>query len=65
MSLLDWITSQDKESTLDRIVDQCTKALENFDDKHYDNVRREINQTKETADNQSMKEVCVNLSLSA
>ena len=57
VSLLDWITSQDKASTLDRIVEQCGKALESLSDSQYEAVCMEIAQTNETWAQDLMKEV--------
>ena len=54
---MDWITSQDKASTLDRIVEQCGKALESLSDNQYEAVCMEIAQTDETWAQDLMKEV--------
>ena len=56
-SLLDWISSQDEQSSLDQIADQCIKALERLDEKLFDSILREIDSTKENTNKQSMKEV--------
>ncbi|KAL5016944.1 hypothetical protein ScPMuIL_006533 [Solemya velum] len=56
-SLFDWINSQDPHHSLQDMVDQCKKVIDQFDDQVLNAILMDVEQTFEAVSNQNMKEV--------
>ncbi|KAJ8306226.1 hypothetical protein KUTeg_016771, partial [Tegillarca granosa] len=56
-SLLDWISSQDPQHSLQDMIDQCLKATEQLDQSVLETLTSEVQETFKQVHNPSMKEV--------
>lgn len=57
ISLLQWISSKDNQTSLEQITDHCINGLNKIDKNTYDNLNAEIEKVLEAVNNSQMKEV--------
>jgi len=57
LSLLRWISAKDNQSSLEQVADQCSRGLEQFDERLMENLKAEVNVAIENAKKQDMKEI--------
>ncbi|XP_067123333.1 RB1-inducible coiled-coil protein 1 isoform X2 [Centruroides vittatus] len=57
ISLLQWISSKDNQSSLEQITDHCINGLNKIDKNTFDNLHVDIQKALEAVDNSQMKEV--------
>lgn len=57
LSLLKWISAKDNQSSLEQVADQCSRGLEQFDEKVMETLKGEVNGAVEAANKQDMKEI--------
>jgi len=57
LSLLRWISAKDNQSSLEQVADQCSRGLEQFDERLMASLKAEVNVAIESAKKQDMKEI--------
>lgn len=57
LSLLRWISAKDNQSSLEQVAEQCTRGLEQFDEKVMEALKTEVNAAIDSANKQDMKEI--------
>ncbi|XP_076634398.1 autophagy-related 17 isoform X3 [Colletes latitarsis] len=57
LSLLRWISAKDNQSSLEQVAEQCSRGLEQFDEKMMEALKVEVNATIDHANKQDMKEI--------
>lgn len=57
LSLLRWISAKDNQSSLEQVADQCSRGLEQFDERVMQSLKAEANAAIENANKQDMKEI--------
>ncbi|KAK3908461.1 RB1-inducible coiled-coil protein 1 [Frankliniella fusca] len=57
VTLLQWISTKDNQSTLEQMVDQCARGLEQLDERVLENLRAEVQSALEAATKVDMKEI--------
>lgn len=57
MTLLQWISAADNKSSLDQVAEQCSRGLEQLDEKVIESLRTEVKTALDVANNSEMKEV--------
>uniref|UniRef100_A0A131XVB8 RB1-inducible coiled-coil protein 1 n=1 Tax=Ixodes ricinus TaxID=34613 RepID=A0A131XVB8_IXORI len=55
--LLDWIHSQDSQTTLDKVAAQCVQSLKQLNDATLEKVKADVESTLASVDNPTMKEI--------
>lgn len=55
--LLDWIHSQDSQTTLDKVAAQCVQTLKQLNDDTLEKVKADVESTLASVDNATMKEI--------
>ena len=56
-SLLKWISAKDNQSTLEQVAEQCSRGLEQFNERVMESLMTDANAAIESAKNQDMKEI--------
>ncbi|XP_014479301.1 PREDICTED: RB1-inducible coiled-coil protein 1 isoform X3 [Dinoponera quadriceps] len=57
LSLLRWISAKDNQSSLEQVADQCSRGLEQFDERVMQSLKAEVNAAIDNANKQDMKEI--------
>ncbi|XP_032454955.1 RB1-inducible coiled-coil protein 1 isoform X8 [Nasonia vitripennis] len=57
LSLLKWISAKDNQSSLEQVADQCSRGLEQFDERVMEALKNEVSSAIEAANMQDMKEI--------
>ncbi|CAL1682110.1 unnamed protein product [Lasius platythorax] len=57
LSLLRWISAKDNQSSLEQVADQCSRGLEQFDERLMQALKAEVNAAIDSANKQDMKEI--------
>ncbi|XP_032666874.1 RB1-inducible coiled-coil protein 1 isoform X2 [Odontomachus brunneus] len=57
LSLLRWISAKDNQSSLEQVADQCSRGLEQFDERVMQSLKTEVNAAIDNANKQDMKEI--------
>ncbi|XP_026825650.1 RB1-inducible coiled-coil protein 1 isoform X3 [Ooceraea biroi] len=57
LSLLRWISAKDNQSSLEQVADQCSRGLEQFDERLMETLKAEVNAAIDNAKKQDMKEI--------
>ncbi|RWS26796.1 RB1-inducible coiled-coil protein 1-like protein [Leptotrombidium deliense] len=57
LSLLQWISQKDEQSSLEQVAEQCLRSLEQFDESSLQKIEEEVKQTLESVNNRDMKEI--------
>ncbi|XP_029660721.1 RB1-inducible coiled-coil protein 1 isoform X2 [Formica exsecta] len=57
LSLLRWISAKDNQSSLEQVADQCSRGLEQFDERLMEALKAEVNAGMDNANKQDMKEI--------
>lgn len=57
LSLLRWISAKDNQSSLEQVADQCSRGLEQFDERLMEALKAEVNAAIDNANKQDMKEI--------
>ncbi|XP_011871061.1 PREDICTED: RB1-inducible coiled-coil protein 1 isoform X2 [Vollenhovia emeryi] len=57
LSLLRWISAKDNQSSLEQVADQCSRGLEQFDERLMQALKAEVNAAIDNANKQDMKEI--------
>ncbi|XP_067213195.1 RB1-inducible coiled-coil protein 1 isoform X2 [Linepithema humile] len=57
LSLLRWISAKDNQSSLEQVADQCSRGLEQFDERLMQALKAEVNTAIDNANKQEMKEI--------
>ncbi|XP_076244225.1 autophagy-related 17 isoform X1 [Calliopsis andreniformis] len=57
LSLLRWISAKDNQSSLEQVADQCSRGLEQFDERVMEALKTEVNAAIDSANKQDMKEI--------
>ncbi|XP_046746748.1 RB1-inducible coiled-coil protein 1 isoform X2 [Diprion similis] len=57
LSLLRWISAKDNQSSLEQVAEQCSRGLEQFDERVMESLKSEVNSAIEAANKQDMKEI--------
>ncbi|XP_012255239.2 RB1-inducible coiled-coil protein 1 isoform X2 [Athalia rosae] len=57
LSLLKWISAKDNQSSLEQVAEQCSRGLEQFDERVMESLKAEVNSAVEAANKQDMKEI--------
>lgn len=57
LSLLQWISQKDSQSSLEQLAEQCLHGLNLFDETSLDNIKEEVKEIQLTSNNSNMKEV--------
>ncbi|XP_076647578.1 autophagy-related 17 isoform X2 [Halictus rubicundus] len=56
-SLLRWISAKDNQSSLEQVAEQCSRGLEQFDERVMEALKTEVNAAIDSANKQDMKEI--------
>lgn len=56
-SLLRWISAKDNQSSLEQVAEQCSRGLEQFDEKVMESLKADVNAAIDNANKQDMKEI--------
>lgn len=56
-SLLRWISAKDNQSSLEQVAEQCSRGLEQFDERVMEALKAEVNAAIDSANKQDMKEI--------
>ncbi|XP_078047194.1 autophagy-related 17 isoform X2 [Augochlora pura] len=56
-SLLRWISAKDNQSSLEQVAEQCSRGLEQFDERVMESLKTEVNAAIDSANKQDMKEI--------
>ncbi|XP_076671485.1 autophagy-related 17 isoform X2 [Andrena cerasifolii] len=57
LSLLRWISAKDNQSSLGQVAEQCSRGLEQFDERMMEALKAEMNAAIDSANKQDMKEI--------
>ncbi|KYM96349.1 RB1-inducible coiled-coil protein 1, partial [Cyphomyrmex costatus] len=57
LSLLRWISAKDNQSSLEQVAEQCSRGLEQFDERLMQVLKAEVNGAVDNANKQDMKEI--------
>ncbi|XP_015607624.1 RB1-inducible coiled-coil protein 1 isoform X2 [Cephus cinctus] len=57
LSLLKWISAKDNQSSLEQVAEQCSRGLEQFDERVMESLKVEVNAAVDSANKQDMKEI--------
>ncbi|XP_076169222.1 autophagy-related 17 isoform X2 [Ptiloglossa arizonensis] len=57
LSLLRWISAKDNQSSLEQVAEQCSRGLEQFDERMMEALKVEVNAAIDSANKQEMKEI--------
>lgn len=57
LSLLRWISAKDNQSSLEQVAEQCSRGLEQFDEKVMEALKAEAKAAIDSANKQDMKEI--------
>ncbi|XP_017792892.1 PREDICTED: RB1-inducible coiled-coil protein 1 isoform X2 [Habropoda laboriosa] len=57
LSLLRWISAKDNQSSLEQVAEQCSRGLEQFDERVMEALKLEVNAAIDSANKQDMKEI--------
>ncbi|KAL0119773.1 hypothetical protein PUN28_007898 [Cardiocondyla obscurior] len=57
LNLLRWISAKDNQSSLEQVADQCSRGLEQFDERLMQSLEAEVNAAVDNANKQDMKEI--------
>ncbi|XP_047346593.1 RB1-inducible coiled-coil protein 1 isoform X3 [Vespa velutina] len=57
LSLLRWISAKDNQSSLEQVAEQCSRGLEQFDERVMETLKAEVNAAIDNANKQDMKEI--------
>ncbi|XP_033301274.1 RB1-inducible coiled-coil protein 1 isoform X2 [Bombus bifarius] len=57
LSLLRWISAKDNQSSLEQVAEQCSRGLEQFDERVMEALKTEVNAAIDNANKQDMKEI--------
>ncbi|XP_060815516.1 RB1-inducible coiled-coil protein 1 isoform X3 [Bombus pascuorum] len=57
LSLLRWISAKDNQSSLEQVAEQCSRGLEQFDERVMEALKSEVNAAIDSANKQDMKEI--------
>nr|XP_031850147.1 RB1-inducible coiled-coil protein 1 isoform X2 [Nomia melanderi] len=57
LSLLRWISAKDNQSSLEQVAEQCSRGLEQFDERMMEALKAEVNAAIDSANKQDMKEI--------
>ncbi|KAK9308806.1 hypothetical protein QLX08_001395 [Tetragonisca angustula] len=57
LSLLRWISAKDNQSSLEQVAEQCSRGLEQFDEKVMEALKAEVKAAIDSANKQDMKEI--------
>ncbi|KAF7996624.1 hypothetical protein HCN44_002270 [Aphidius gifuensis] len=57
LSLLRWISAKDNQSSLELIFDQCSRGLEQFDERMMESLKNEVNLAIDASDRPELKEI--------
>lgn len=57
ITLLQWISAADNQSSLEQVAEQCSRGLEQLDDKVIESLNSDVKAALEAANNTQMKEV--------
>ncbi|XP_074099585.1 autophagy-related 17 [Cotesia typhae] len=57
MSLLRWISAKDNQSSLEQVAEQCSRGLEQFDERMMEALKSEVNAAIDASNNPAMKEI--------
>ncbi|XP_029160283.1 RB1-inducible coiled-coil protein 1 isoform X2 [Nylanderia fulva] len=57
LSLLRWISAKDNQSSLEQVAEQCSRGLEQFDERLMQTLKAEVNGAIDSANKQDMKEI--------
>ncbi|XP_012237466.1 RB1-inducible coiled-coil protein 1 isoform X2 [Bombus impatiens] len=57
LSLLRWISAKDNQSSLEQVAEQCSRGLEQFDERVMEALKTEVNAAIDSANKQDMKEI--------
>ncbi|KAL6257400.1 hypothetical protein P5V15_010972 [Pogonomyrmex californicus] len=57
LSLLRWISAKDNQSSLEQVAYQCSRGLEQFDERLMQALKAEVNAAIDNANKQDMKEI--------
>ncbi|KAK2584450.1 hypothetical protein KPH14_006829 [Odynerus spinipes] len=57
LSLLRWISAKDNQSSLEQVAEQCSRGLEQFDERVMEALKAEVNAAIDNANKQDMKEI--------
>ncbi|XP_071555260.1 uncharacterized protein Atg17 isoform X2 [Temnothorax nylanderi] len=57
LSLLRWISAKDNQSSLEQVAEQCSRGLEQFDERLMQALKAEVNAAIDNANKQDMKEI--------
>lgn len=56
-SLLRWISAKDNQSSLEQVAEQCSRGLEQFDERVMEALKADMNAAIDNANKQDMKEI--------
>ncbi|XP_071633137.1 uncharacterized protein Atg17 isoform X1 [Temnothorax longispinosus] len=57
LNLLRWISAKDNQSSLEQVAEQCSRGLEQFDERLMQALKAEVNAAIDNANKQDMKEI--------
>lgn len=57
LSLLKWISAKDNQSSLEQVAEQCSRGLEQFDERMMEGLKAEVNGAIDAANKPEMKEI--------
>ncbi|KZC12971.1 RB1-inducible coiled-coil protein 1, partial [Dufourea novaeangliae] len=57
LSLFRWISAKDNQSSLEQVAEQCSRGLEQFDERVMEALKSEVNAAIDSANKQDMKEI--------
>ncbi|CAD6208220.1 GSCOCG00010473001-RA-CDS [Cotesia congregata] len=57
MSLLRWISAKDNQSSLEQVAEQCSRGLEQFDERMMEALKSEVNAAIDASNKPEMKEI--------
>ncbi|XP_043287529.1 RB1-inducible coiled-coil protein 1 isoform X1 [Venturia canescens] len=57
LSLLKWISAKDNQSSLEQVAEQCSRGLEQFDERMMEGLKGEVNGAIDAANKPEMKEI--------
>ncbi|XP_011684925.1 PREDICTED: RB1-inducible coiled-coil protein 1 isoform X2 [Wasmannia auropunctata] len=57
LSLLRWISAKDNQSSLEQVAEQCSRGLEQFDERLMQSLKAEVHAAIDNANKQDMKEI--------
>ncbi|KAK0157667.1 hypothetical protein PV328_011378 [Microctonus aethiopoides] len=57
LSLLRWISAKDNQSNLEQVAEQCSRGLEQFDERMMEALKNEVNSAIDASNKPEMKEI--------